>query len=266
MEKAFDNVLVSRAIIDTYHEDYRQALQSDVLITGAGPSGLMAAVDLARGGCNVTIIERKLMTGGGIPGGGMTMSRVAVQEEALPIMEDLGVRTRKYETLYVCDSVELAAALTLKAIQSGARILNTHTVEDLCMENGKVVGLVVNKTGIYGVLHVDPLMFHAKVVLDSTGHDMALAKMLQCKVEDPPARKTQIPGEGPMDAWNAEKFVVDNSGRYYPGLYLSGMAVCAAFGGPRMGPIFGGMLLSGRKVAQEMMVELGKIETKSWSK
>jgi thiamine thiazole synthase len=28
------------------------------------------------------------------------------------------------------------------------------------------------------------------------------------------------------------------------------MSANAAFGGPRMGPIFGGMLLSGRKVAE----------------
>ncbi|MEO0247894.1 MAG: ribose 1,5-bisphosphate isomerase, partial [candidate division WOR-3 bacterium] len=34
------------------------------------------------------------------------------------------------------------------------------------------------------------------------------------------------------------------------GLYVAGMAACACFGGPRMGPIFGGMLLSGRKLAE----------------
>jgi thiamine thiazole synthase len=36
------------------------------------------------------------------------------------------------------------------------------------------------------------------------------------------------------------------------------MAANAVFGGPRMGPIFGGMLLSGRKAAQLIMKELKK--------
>jgi thiamine thiazole synthase len=34
------------------------------------------------------------------------------------------------------------------------------------------------------------------------------------------------------------------------------MAANATFGGPRMGPIFGGMLLSGEKVAQELIQRL----------
>jgi thiamine thiazole synthase len=31
------------------------------------------------------------------------------------------------------------------------------------------------------------------------------------------------------------------------------MCANAVFGGPRMGPIFGGMLLSGKKVAQDLL-------------
>ena len=42
----------------------------------------------------------------------------------------------------------------------------------------------------------------------------------------------------------------------FPGLYVVGMAANNAFGGPRMGPIFGGMLLSGKKVADIFIEKL----------
>ena len=35
----------------------------------------------------------------------------------------------------------------------------------------------------------------------------------------------------------------------FPGLWMSGLSVCAMLGDPRMGPIFGAMLLSDRLVA-----------------
>ncbi|KAA0002477.1 MAG: ribose 1,5-bisphosphate isomerase, partial [Thermoplasmata archaeon] len=41
-----------------------------------------------------------------------------------------------------------------------------------------------------------------------------------------------------------------------PGLYVAGMAAIAYAGSPRMGPIFGGMLLSGKKVAEEILKKL----------
>jgi len=53
-----------------------------------------------------------------------------------------------------------------------------------------------------------------------------------------------------------EKLVVENSGRVVPGLYVAGMAVAALHGTPRMGPIFGGMLLSGKKVAEAILSDV----------
>ena len=47
-----------------------------------------------------------------------------------------------------------------------------------------------------------------------------------------------------------EKELVAKTTEVYPGLLATGMAVNAVFGLPRMGPIFGGMLLSGKNVAE----------------
>jgi thiamine thiazole synthase len=50
--------------------------------------------------------------------------------------------------------------------------------------------------------------------------------------------------------------VPENTKEVYPGLFVIGMAATAAYGSHRMGPIFGGMLLSGRKAAQEILGRL----------
>jgi thiamine thiazole synthase len=47
-----------------------------------------------------------------------------------------------------------------------------------------------------------------------------------------------------------EREIIDNTQEVYPGLIVAGMAANAVFGAPRMGPIFGGMLLSGKRAAQ----------------
>lgn len=50
--------------------------------------------------------------------------------------------------------------------------------------------------------------------------------------------------------------VVEGTREIYPGLYVCGMASSAVAGTPRMGPIFGGMMLSGKKVADLIIEKL----------
>jgi len=261
-----DDVTISRAITQTYHERLLSCLTSDVLVVGAGPSGLTAAILLARKGYKVTILEKRLTPGGGVWGGGMGMNFVALQQEVLPLLETLGFRGdhQRFGDLYAVDAVELAAGLCYHAVRAGATMFNLLTVEDICVRGARLEGVVVNRTMISGALHVDPIVFTAPAVLDATGHEAVLVQALRKRrLLAEAANIAPDFGEGPMDAAQGEKFVVEHAGQIFPGLWVSGMSVSAALGGPRMGPIFGGMLLSGERVANLIAAALPAARAKS---
>ncbi|RPI55829.1 MAG: ribose 1,5-bisphosphate isomerase, partial [Deltaproteobacteria bacterium] len=60
----------------------------------------------------------------------------------------------------------------------------------------------------------------------------------------------KIMGERSMWAEVAENTTLENTKEAFPGVFVTGMAANATFGSFRMGPIFGGMLLSGERVAE----------------
>jgi len=250
---------ISRAILDAYHAKFAKALRSDVAIVGAGPSGLVAAWHLAERGLRVVVLEKRLSPGGGIWGGSLGMNEVTIQKEALAILEVAGVRYHPCGRLFTADAMELASALCLKALHAGATLLNLMTIEDICVRSGRVAGVVANRSMLGQGLPIDPIVFSAGAVIDATGHEAVLANCLQRRglLEDSPGR---LPGEGPMDAAAGEQFVVDHVNELYPGLWTTGMSVCASQGGPRMGPIFGGMLLSGARVAERLAEALSRMQ------
>ncbi len=242
-------VEISRTIVREYHETLLGCLTSNVAIAGAGPSGLVAAYCLAKAGLKVTILERRLAPGGGIWGGGMGMNVAVVQEEAIPLLSEMRIRNKPAaDGLYAIDAMELGAGLCSSAVQAGATLLNLTTVEDLCVRAERVKGVVINRTMIVGALPVDPIILSARAVLDGTGHEAMLVQALKKRRLLTGAAAESA--EGPMDAMRGEQFVVEHAGEVFPGLWIAGMSVAATLGGPRMGPIFGGMLLSGKRVAQ----------------
>lgn len=252
-----DEVQISKTIICTYHEKLLDRLASEVVVVGAGPSGLVAAFFLARAGVKVTVLEKRLSPGGGIWGGGMGMNVAVVQEEAVALLDEMGIRCApRRENLHAVDAMELAAGLCWNALQVGVAIFNLMTVEDLCVRQGRVTGVVVNRTTISGTLPVDPIVFSSQATLDATGHEAVLVQCLRKRSLLFGSQAAAGTGEGPMDATAGEGFVVEHAGEVFPGLWLSGMSVSATLAGPRMGPIFGGMLLSGKRVAEAILAVL----------
>jgi thiamine thiazole synthase len=251
-----DDVGISRAILRDYSARLDRALESDVLVVGGGPSGLVAATLLARRERRVVVLEKRLAPGGGVWGGGMLFSTVVVQPEAEHLLKQFGVHyeaTRGASApsgLLVAQAVELASALILTAVQSGVTVLNALSVEDVMVTEDRVTGLVVNFTPVEVTsMHVDPLSFRSRAVLDASGHDAVVAGLLQKHNFPLRTPSGKMEGEGPMWAEKGEEAVVTYTREIFPGAYVSGMAACAVFGGPRMGPIFGGMLLSGERAA-----------------
>ncbi len=106
-------------------------------------------------------------------------------------------------------------------------------------------------------LHVDPLTIRSKCVIDATGHDAEVCNIVVRKMGRHLCTSTGgIDGEKPMWAEVAERGTVDCTREVCSGLFVAGMSANAVFGLPRMGPIFGGMLLSGERVAALVSAKL----------
>ncbi len=248
------DIEITKRIFEEFSRKFMQATSMDVAIVGAGPSGLTAARYLAEAGKNVCVFERKVSPGGGMWGGGMSFPVVVVQEDGKKILEEVGIKCEERDGYFIADSVEATSKLIAGAIDAGAKIFNSMTVEDVMAKDGKICGIVVNWTGVLAAgMHVDPLSLEAKAVIDGTGHPSEICRIVEKKtgLKTPSGR---VEGEKFMWADEGERKTVENTGEVYPGLYTAGMASNAVMGAPRMGPIFGGMLLSGKKVA-EMILE-----------
>ncbi|HON99505.1 MAG TPA: sulfide-dependent adenosine diphosphate thiazole synthase [Syntrophales bacterium] len=249
---ALNEVTITRAIVETYMRKLLDHLDVDVAVVGGGPAGLVASYYLARGGKKVALYERKLSIGGGMWGGGMMFNEIVVQEEAKAILDEFGVAASEFERgYYTADAVEAVTTICSRALKAGAKVFNCITVEDVVIRENRVMGLVVTWSPVeMAGLHVDPLTIHARHVIDATGHDTEVLRVIERKADvtlNTPTGK--ILGERSMWSEKAERLTIENTKEICPGVYVAGMSANAAFGGPRMGPIFGGMLLSGKKVA-----------------
>jgi len=252
---------ITKAIVEKYFKKFIDSLNQDVIIAGAGPAGLTTAYYLSKNGFKVSVFERKLSIGGGMWGGGMMFNEIVVSNDGKKILDEFNVGYEKYdEGYYTADSIECITTICSKAMKAGAKIFNGISVEDVMVDENGVCGVVINWSSVdIANLHVDPLSVRSRFVVEATGHPLEILHILEKKVDGKLFTKTgKIMGEKSMNAEIGEKTVVENTKEIYPNVYVVGMAANAAFGSNRMGPIFGGMLISGKKLADILTKKLEK--------
>jgi len=260
-----DDITISRSIVESYMEKLLGSLSVDVALVGAGPSNLIAGYYLAKAGLKAVIFESKLAPGGGMWGGGMMFNEGVIQSDALPILEEMDIGFKdKGGGYYTMDSVESSSTIISKCVKAGTVIFNLIKATDVLFreESGqpRVSGLVISWSPVENLgLHVDPLGIKASYVVDGTGHPAEICRIVIRKMNVKLNTKTgDVVGEMPLWAEKGEQFTVDNTKEVFPGLFVAGMAANNVFGGPRMGPIFGGMILSGRKIAEIISLKAKK--------
>ncbi|MFH1131719.1 MAG: sulfide-dependent adenosine diphosphate thiazole synthase [Pseudomonadota bacterium] len=263
-----DDVVISKAIIERYFTKLNAALEIEVALVGGGPSNLVCGILLGMAGIRTVLFESKLAPGGGMWGGGMMFNEIVIQESALSLLDKVGIKARPYDMgYYTADSIEVSSTLISRCVRAGTQIMNMMKVEDVMFreENGekRINGLVLQWSPVNQQrLHVDPLTIRAKYAVDGTGHPAEICAMIANKMGAALRTKTGgLVGELPMWAERGESQTIENAVEVFPGLFVTGMAANATMGAPRMGPVFGGMLLSGEKVANTLIKLLSTKQT-----
>jgi len=247
--------VITRAIVSEFTEEFNEYVESDCIIVGGGPSGLVAARNIARAGKKVVILERNNYLGGGFWSGGYLMPKVTVRHPGEKLLDELGVPYKTVsEGLVVCSAPHACSSLIAAACAAGAVVINMTMLEDLVIKNDRVCGAVVNWSPIASLpkalAALDPVVMESSFLIDATGHEASVVKKLEQR------GLIQTKGEGALWIERSEDLIVEHTSEAFPGLLVTGMAVGAVYGLPRMGPTFGAMFLSGEAVADIVLEKL----------
>ncbi|EDO19174.1 hypothetical protein Kpol_1050p31 [Vanderwaltozyma polyspora DSM 70294] len=275
---------VSRAMTSRYFQDLDKYAVSDVVIVGAGSSGLSAAYVIAknRPDLKIAILEANVAPGGGAWLGGQLFSAMIMRKPAHLFLEEVGVPFEDEGDYVVVKHAALFTSTVLSKVLEfpNVKLFNATAVEDLVTrpagdgtEAVTVAGVVTNWT-LVTMAHdlqscMDPNVIELSgykndgtrdaskkhgVILSTTGHDGPFGAFSAKRIVSID-KNNKLAGMKGLDMNNAEAGVVKNSGSYagVQSMYFAGMEVAELSGCNRMGPTFGAMAVSGIKAAEEIL-------------
>ncbi|KAL0069795.1 thiamine metabolism-related protein [Marasmius tenuissimus] len=256
---------VSRAMIKRYFETMYERVISDVVIVGAGSSGLTCAYKLAilRPDLKITILEANVAPGGGAWLGGQLMTPMVIRKPADRFLTEIGVPFEDEGNYVVVKHAALFTSTLLSRVLALPNVvmMNATAVEDLMIHEDfqgrqRVSGVVTNWT-LVALNHdtqscMDPNTITAPVVVSATGHDGPMGAFSAKRLVSAGLLK-ELGNMRGLDMNRSEPAIVNNTREVAPGLIMTGMELSEHDGKNRMGPTFGGMIGSGIKAAHEVV-------------
>ncbi|MBQ8814906.1 MAG: FAD-dependent oxidoreductase [Lachnospiraceae bacterium] len=166
----------------SYSKETECLNEVDVLVVGAGPAGIGAAVAAARQGADVLVIERYGTVGGNLTLGNVSpilgrVSEGTIYDEIIELLaqnhkDEIPVETRNGKEIHI-DSEEAKGILTDLLFRNNVRVMLQTSVCDVIKENNILKGVVVTTPcGIKAIT--------AKRVIDATG-DGTVAFLAGCE-------------------------------------------------------------------------------------
>ncbi len=189
---------ITRAIVGEFSKEFQEYVESDCLIVGAGPSGLMMGKELAAQGKKVLIVERNNYLGGGFWIGGYLMNKLTVRSPGEKILRELDIPFKEVSKgLLVADGPYACSKLIAAACEAGVKFANMTVFEDIVLrEENQVVGAVINWTPVQAlprqITCVDPVAMETRVLVDATGHDACVVRKMEER------NLIKVPGFGAM--------------------------------------------------------------------
>ena len=164
-----------------YKREIDTAYVADVVVAGAGPAGICAAVAAARQGMRVILIERFGAVGGNLTLGNVSpilgsVSSGTMYDEIIGLLsakhkDEEKVQTRNGREIHI-DAEEAKGILAKFLRDNGVTVLLQTAVADVIKDENVIKGVVVTTpTGLRAI--------EAKVVIDATG-DGTVANLSGC--------------------------------------------------------------------------------------